>query len=85
VTPEIEVCWPTDANADADERLRSEFHRLVYAVVEHGGAVGYLTPPTRAETDGWLAETLDAAGGEPGRWFPPNPAWPAQSIYCRQV
>jgi ribosomal protein S18 acetylase RimI-like enzyme len=57
VTPEIEVCWPKDA----DERLRSEFHHVMYAVVERGGAVGYLTPPTRAETDGWLEETLAAA------------------------
>jgi ribosomal protein S18 acetylase RimI-like enzyme len=55
VNPRIEFHWPTAA----DERLRAGVHRLIRAVVELGGAVGWLTPPGRAETDRWLNEVLD--------------------------
>ncbi|GAA4603019.1 hypothetical protein GCM10023195_09700 [Actinoallomurus liliacearum] len=36
-------------------------HRMIHSVVELGGAVGWLTPPERAETDRWLDEVLDRA------------------------
>jgi ribosomal protein S18 acetylase RimI-like enzyme len=54
--PKIEVLWPTRA----DTRLRTEIHRVLHDVAELGGAIGYLSPPTKAETDAWLDETLAA-------------------------
>lgn len=38
----------------ADEDLRARVHELVAAVMELGGAVGWLGVPTRVETDAWL-------------------------------
>jgi ribosomal protein S18 acetylase RimI-like enzyme len=53
--------WPTDAPDD----LREAVHRVLHAVVADGGAVGYLTPPSRAEVDGWLAGVLaDVRAGD---------------------
>jgi ribosomal protein S18 acetylase RimI-like enzyme len=54
--PSIELLWPTAP----DERLRAGVHRVIHAVVELGGAVGWLAPPGRADTDAWLEEVLDA-------------------------
>ncbi|MEU4235139.1 GNAT family N-acetyltransferase [Nonomuraea sp. NPDC026600] len=54
--PKIELFWPVSA----DEALRAEIHRVLRAVVESGGAVGYLEPPGRDEADAWLAGVLDA-------------------------
>jgi ribosomal protein S18 acetylase RimI-like enzyme len=54
----IELLWPTRA----DTRLRAEIHRVLHDVAELGGAIGYLSPPTKAETDAWLDETLAAVG-----------------------
>lgn len=42
----------------ADDASRADAHRLVAAVMELGGAVGWLGVPTRAETDEWLAGVL---------------------------
>lgn len=42
----------------ADEPLRAEVHRVVAAVVEVGGAVGWLAVPDRAEVDAWLDDQL---------------------------
>jgi ribosomal protein S18 acetylase RimI-like enzyme len=61
-TRKIEVFWPTGA----DDRVRGEVHRLLHDVVEIGGAIGYLTPPTRSETDAWLdgiLRTVEAGDG----------------------
>lgn len=55
MSPRVEIHWP----ASADERLRAGVHRMITAVVELGGAIGWLTPPGRAETDRWLDEVLD--------------------------
>ncbi|GAB3973733.1 hypothetical protein GCM10029978_053700 [Actinoallomurus acanthiterrae] len=55
MSPRIEIHWPTAA----DERLRAGLHRMIHSVVELGGAVGWLTPPDRSETDRWLDEVLD--------------------------
>lgn len=53
--------WPTDAPDD----LRKAVHRLLHDVVGTGGAVGYLTPPSRAETDSWLDDVLaDVRAGD---------------------
>ena len=53
--------WPTDAPDD----LRKAVHRVLHDVVADGGAVGYLTPPSRTETDAWLDSVLtDVRAGD---------------------
>ena len=42
----------------ADEQVRAEVHALVGDVAAHGGAVGWLHVPERAEVDAWLDEVL---------------------------
>ncbi|GAA3826349.1 hypothetical protein GCM10022226_53860 [Sphaerisporangium flaviroseum] len=54
MSPQIELVWP----AEADDLLRVEVHRVIHAVVEMGGAVGYLRPPGREETDPFLDDVL---------------------------
>jgi ribosomal protein S18 acetylase RimI-like enzyme len=54
--PKIEMMWPTRADA----QLSRQIHRVLHDVAELGGAIGYLTPPTSAETDTWLEQTLAA-------------------------
>lgn len=56
MAPSIELQWPTAA----DEHLRADVHRVIHSVVELGGAVGWLAPPGRAETDAWLEQVLEA-------------------------
>ncbi len=57
----IELHWPRNA----DEELRNAVHRVLHDVVADGGAVGYLDPPDRAQTDAWLDDVLaDAATGD---------------------
>ncbi|WP_367131380.1 N-acetyltransferase family protein [Saccharothrix sp. HUAS TT1] len=51
---EIDLSWPVVA----DERLRAEVHEVLHAVVAAGGAIGWLEPPVRAETDAWLDGVL---------------------------
>jgi len=48
--------WPTETPDD----LRKAIHRVLHDVVEAGGAVGYLTPPSQAETDEWLDDVMAA-------------------------
>lgn len=52
----IELTWPETA----DEPTLAAVHRVLHAVVELGGAVGYLRPPSREETDPWVESTLAA-------------------------
>src|SRR5437868_2098535 len=54
--PNIELFWPVSADRD----LRAQIHRILYAVVEQGGAVGYLEPPAPEVTDAWLDGLFDA-------------------------
>ncbi|MEU0812618.1 GNAT family N-acetyltransferase [Streptomyces sp. NPDC005970] len=54
MTDRVELVWPTTL----DEALRARTHRMVHAVTEIGGAIGYLAPPGRAETDAWLDGVL---------------------------
>ena len=51
----------------ADDAVRAEAYRLVAAVMEQGGAVGWLGVPSRAETDAWLAEVLESVAGDKSR------------------
>lgn len=50
----IELQWPSEA----DERLRTEVHAVVQAVVAAGGAIGYHEPPGRERVDAWLDDVL---------------------------
>ncbi|AXB43258.1 hypothetical protein [Amycolatopsis albispora] len=52
--PKIELLWPTRA----DTQLRTQIHRVVHDVAEAGGAIGYPSPPSAAETDAWLEGLL---------------------------
>ncbi|MDX3226826.1 GNAT family N-acetyltransferase [Streptomyces sp. ME19-01-6] len=54
MTDPVELVWPTTL----DEELRARTHRMIHAVTETGGAIGYLAPPARAETDAWLDGVL---------------------------
>ncbi|MFD8868848.1 GNAT family N-acetyltransferase [Streptomyces sp. NPDC059590] len=54
MTDPVELVWPTAL----DEGLLARTHRMIQAVTETGGAIGYLTPPDRAETDAWLHGVL---------------------------
>ena len=54
--PKIELLWP----ASLDSQLRAGTHRVLHDVAESGGAIGYLSPPTTADTDAWLEEILIA-------------------------
>jgi ribosomal protein S18 acetylase RimI-like enzyme len=51
-----DLTWPETAG----EPVPAAVHRVLHAVVELGGAVGYLQPPSRAETDPWVESTLAA-------------------------
>lgn len=54
--PTVELMWP----AQADTQLSIEIHRVLRDVAERGDAIGYLSPPTRSDTDSWLERTLTA-------------------------
>jgi ribosomal protein S18 acetylase RimI-like enzyme len=56
---EPQVDWPVAA----DEPLRDEVHRLIAAVVDLGGAVGWLQVPDRSQTDHWLDTRLAVPHG----------------------
>ncbi|MES4909370.1 MULTISPECIES: N-acetyltransferase [unclassified Streptomyces] len=61
MTDPVELVWPTAL----DEALRARTHRMVHAVSETGGAIGYLAPPSRTETDAWLDGVLaDVRAGD---------------------
>jgi ribosomal protein S18 acetylase RimI-like enzyme len=51
VAAEADLAWPTGMT----DELARQSHILIGAVTELGGAIGWMTPPTRAETDEWLA------------------------------
>jgi ribosomal protein S18 acetylase RimI-like enzyme len=54
VTAEPGLAWPTGMT----DELARQSHLLIGAVTELGGAIGWLSPPTRAETDEWLASVF---------------------------
>jgi ribosomal protein S18 acetylase RimI-like enzyme len=51
VAAEAGLVWPKGMT----DELARQSHALIGAVTELGGAIGWMTPPTRAETDEWLA------------------------------
>ena len=52
----LELVWPQETSPE----LAAAVQRIIGAVVSLGGAVGWLAPPDRAETDRWLDTTLGA-------------------------
>ena len=48
---ESDLVWPTSMT----DELARQSHALIGAVTGLGGAIGWMSPPTRAETDQWLA------------------------------
>jgi GNAT superfamily N-acetyltransferase len=55
MAPEIALTWP---NSPTDP-LSTDIHRIIHAVTALGGAVGWLEPPSRGESDGWLLPVLE--------------------------
>ncbi len=51
MTAESGLAWPTSMT----DELALQSHLLIGAVTSLGGAIGWMSPPTRAETDEWLA------------------------------
>jgi ribosomal protein S18 acetylase RimI-like enzyme len=52
------VEWLTSADVERDPDQAAQVHRVVAAVAELGGAVGWLSTPDRSESDAWLQEVL---------------------------
>lgn len=52
----VAFIWPREASPE----LGAAVHRVIHAVVSLGGAVGWLRPPDREDTDRWLAEVTAA-------------------------
>ena len=48
------LVWPTGMT----DELARQSHALIGAVTGLGGAIGWMSPPTRAETDQWLADVF---------------------------
>lgn len=60
--PNVEdVEWLTRADVDRDPDQADQVHRVVAAVADLGGAVGWLTAPDRGECDIWLNSVLDTS------------------------
>jgi ribosomal protein S18 acetylase RimI-like enzyme len=51
---DLELGWLDPADPPAPDQV----HRVLAAVLELGGAVGWVTVPDRAESDRWLAERV---------------------------
>jgi ribosomal protein S18 acetylase RimI-like enzyme len=58
MAPEIALTWP----ASPSDELSAHVHRIIHAVTALGGAVGWLEPPDREQTDAWLLPLLDEVG-----------------------
>jgi ribosomal protein S18 acetylase RimI-like enzyme len=54
----VELVWPDRL----DEATAAEVYRVVVDVVGSGGAVGWLTPPSREASDEWLTDLLHGGG-----------------------
>jgi len=55
MAPETALTWPTGPT----DQLSTDVHRIIHAVTALGGAVGWLEPPSREESDSWLLPLLD--------------------------
>jgi ribosomal protein S18 acetylase RimI-like enzyme len=54
VRAEVDLVWPTEMT----DELAEHAHTLIRAVTELGGAIGWPSPPRRAETDQWLSGVM---------------------------
>jgi len=52
---ETALTWPTGPT----DQLSTDVHRIIQGVTALGGAVGWLEPPSREESDAWLLPLLD--------------------------
>lgn len=59
---EVDLVWPTSMTSE----LAGRSHALIGAVTELGGAIGWMSPPPRAETDEWLAGALARVAARDG-------------------
>jgi ribosomal protein S18 acetylase RimI-like enzyme len=50
----VDLTWPAGPTAE----LAGQAHALIGSVTALGGAIGWMSPPSRAETDEWLAGVL---------------------------
>ena len=50
MTAEVALTWPAVLTGE----LAEQSHALIGAVTALGGAIGWMDPPSRAETDEWL-------------------------------
>ncbi len=62
VTSGVDLVWPRDVT----EALAAQSGALIRAVAGLGGAIGWPSPPSRAETDDWLASVLAAVAAGDG-------------------
>lgn len=56
MVPETRISYPSRA----DVRLYQDVHRVMHAVAEQGGAIGYELPPSPLESRQWLDDILEA-------------------------
>jgi ribosomal protein S18 acetylase RimI-like enzyme len=56
VSEDVRLTWTTEPDGD----LAAQVHRLIAAVVELGGAIGWMSVPPPAQTGAWLAGALAA-------------------------
>jgi ribosomal protein S18 acetylase RimI-like enzyme len=54
VTADLSLVWPTEMT----DELAAQSHTLIGLVAGLGGAIGWMTPPSRAETDDWLESVI---------------------------
>jgi ribosomal protein S18 acetylase RimI-like enzyme len=62
VAAEAEFTWPARMTAE----LAEQSHALIGAVTALGGAIGWLSPPPRAQADDWLAGMLASVAAGDG-------------------
>jgi ribosomal protein S18 acetylase RimI-like enzyme len=62
VTSGVDLVWPREVTGE----LAQQCCALIGAVSGLGGAIGWMSPPPRAETDGWLAGVVAAAAAGDG-------------------
>jgi ribosomal protein S18 acetylase RimI-like enzyme len=56
VSAGLDLVWPTEVS----DVLADQSHALIRAVAELRAAIGWLSPPSRAETDEWLERVVAA-------------------------
>ena len=62
VAADAHLTWPADLTSE----LAEQAHALIGAVTALGGAIGWLSPPARSETDEWLAAALASVAAGDG-------------------